>query len=275
VSGCANQSKEWFARPLLSFSPPPEAAGVERHLPSRRNGLDGAPFHEVSCPSAFPRTGQRHRWSSFHTRPPAPSGSHNLLALRSAPSLLALFHARSALGLLPPEPFSSQAAVRCLQRRSPPGVQAVAARSLTAYPTRVSRRTHSNAVYRLRAPSADPHLQGLAPPESSPLPTGGLDRPERVALLGLLPLQGSHPSPRWRGFHLRLPSCGCPNRRERPPGLHFRVLLPMRLAGLSRDCRPSWGLSPSDLHDCSDAHSVRESPPRGLRCVTALSPTSL
>jgi len=37
-------------------------------------------------------------WLGLHSQPPAPSGVHNLLTPSSAPSLLALFHARSALG---------------------------------------------------------------------------------------------------------------------------------------------------------------------------------
>lgn len=39
------------------------------------------------------------KWSGLHSRPPAPSGSRNLLAPSSAPSLPALFHAGSALGV--------------------------------------------------------------------------------------------------------------------------------------------------------------------------------
>jgi hypothetical protein len=54
-----------------------------------------------------------------HTRPPTPPGFLNLLTSSSAPSLLALFHARSAHGVRPSELSSSRAAVRRLRRRCP------------------------------------------------------------------------------------------------------------------------------------------------------------
>jgi len=61
------------------------------------------------------------------SRPPAPSGDHNLLAPSSAPSLPALFHAGSALGvtlqsLVPPaQPYAVSSAVPLLAFSAPSG----------------------------------------------------------------------------------------------------------------------------------------------------------
>jgi len=70
---------------------------------------------------------QRHEWSGMQSRPPAPSGYRNLLAPSSAPSLPALFHAGSALGvtlqsLLPPaQPHAVSSAVPLLAFPPPSG----------------------------------------------------------------------------------------------------------------------------------------------------------
>jgi hypothetical protein len=127
-------------------------------------------------------------------RPPAPSGFLNLLAPRSAPSLLALFHARSAHGVRPPELCSSRTAVRRLRRPYPHGVQE------PFRPTReqASRRECRSAAPEPPAPimgrpSRSPHLQGLAPCESPPHRHGCLGRAERVALMGFPP-PGCSPS---------------------------------------------------------------------------------
>jgi hypothetical protein len=94
-------------------------------------------------------------------------------------------------------------------------------------------------------------LQGFAPHESPPLRDGGLGHPERVALLGFMPSKG-------------LPLTGTAGPSPRPPLTRFsrpgasdrtarllRVSIPARLAGLSRDCRPSWAFPPLDRHDRS------------------------
>jgi hypothetical protein len=94
--------------PLMGFgSPSEEAQAPSRCIETRFSALR-RPDHserlvcsasrEVSAPSAFPHPGQRHEWLGLPTQPPAPSGSHNLLAPSSAPSLPALFHAGSAPG---------------------------------------------------------------------------------------------------------------------------------------------------------------------------------
>jgi hypothetical protein len=47
----------------------------------------------------LPAQGSGMKWPGLQTQPPAPSGFLNLLAPSSAPSLPALFHAGSALGV--------------------------------------------------------------------------------------------------------------------------------------------------------------------------------
>jgi len=70
--------------------------------------------------SVFPAQGSGIAGRAFLTQPPAPSGSRNLLALSSAPSLPALFHAGSALGVAlqsfapPAQPYAVPSAVPLL-----------------------------------------------------------------------------------------------------------------------------------------------------------------
>jgi hypothetical protein len=67
----------------------------------------------------------------------------------------------------------------------------------------------------------------------------------RLALLSFSP-PGFSPSLEWRGFHRASPHVvstqGASDPRNATPGSCFQS----RLACLSRDCRPSWGSSPSD-----------------------------
>jgi hypothetical protein len=58
------------------------------------------------APSAYPRTRQRPDDAVCLTAPPAPSGFLDLSALRSATCLLALFHARSAHGVVALQSFA-------------------------------------------------------------------------------------------------------------------------------------------------------------------------
>jgi len=80
--------------------------------------------HEVSDPcSAFPTQSSGLKWLWFtKPEPPAPPGVRNLLALSSALSLPALFHAGSAHGVNPSELCSSRVAVRRFRRLDPLGV---------------------------------------------------------------------------------------------------------------------------------------------------------
>jgi hypothetical protein len=98
----------WFSRdPTLS-------AITERQL--------AAPPLRFRPLQRFPAQGSGMNWPGLHSRPPAPSGSHNLLAPSSAPSLPGLISCRIRSWGHPSELSSSRAAVRCFQRRSPLGV---------------------------------------------------------------------------------------------------------------------------------------------------------
>jgi hypothetical protein len=102
------------------------------------------------------------------------------------------------MGVSPPEPCSSRAAVRRLRRRFPHGVEAAAV-FLRRPPT--SRKGRSPAPSRRapwwKNPKDVPRLQGLAPHESPPLHPGCLGPRTRVALLGFLP-PGHSPSMDWQ-----------------------------------------------------------------------------
>jgi hypothetical protein len=92
--------------PLMDLRPSSESSrlraaiapsALRRARPSRRH-----PPVRSLAPSASPRTGQRHQMTGLSTtRSPAPTGFLNLLAPRSAPCLVALFHATSAHGVAP------------------------------------------------------------------------------------------------------------------------------------------------------------------------------
>jgi len=162
---------------------------------------------EVFSPSASSSPEAAARLARLRvSRPPSAFRFSQPLDASSAPSLPALFHAGSALGVYPPELCSSRAAVRCSQRLSPHGVRDVFRVLLRA------RVRQSVQLFKLKA--------------------------ERVALLGLFPSRVltlsalARPSP-------RLPSCGCLLGRARPNGLHFRVSRAESTARLSRDRRPS------------------------------------
>jgi hypothetical protein len=158
---------------------------------------------------------------------PAPPGSLNLLALWSAPSLLALFHARSAPGVRPSESCSSRAAVRRLRRLCPP-VVGPPFHSLRGHPDR--RRCRSTApnpnTPMRRELRDDPRLQGLAPHENPPPEAGGLGRRQARNSLGLTPLQGVPPHRNAATFTaaplMRLLQPG----DESTFGALYRVLLP-------------------------------------------------
>jgi len=159
----------------------------------------------------------------------APAGFLNLLAPSSAPSLPALFHAGSALGVCPSEPRSSRAAVRCFQRLSPLGVRFAFRVLLRA------RVRHSSQWFRL---SSSASLSwAFFPP-------------------------GFSPSLRWNGLHRSSPPVVACSDTKRLSTLHFRVSFAERLAGLSRDCRPSWNFWPPDSSPLFERQRIRESPPQ-------------
>jgi len=122
-----------FRDPLMGFGSSSEAAQAPsrclespvfqrsdvwfRQTPTSSSSL------EVFTPSAFPPLGAAASIDrACISQSPAPPGFLNLMTLSSAPSLPALFHAGSALGVHPPKLSSSCTAVRCFQRPSPLGV---------------------------------------------------------------------------------------------------------------------------------------------------------
>jgi hypothetical protein len=103
----------------LPFRVHPNLKRPLRH-PVKPSEIPTTSSPEVSSPTASSQHGAVACLArACLTRAPAPSGFLNLLTLSTAPDLLALFHARSALGVHPLERFSSHAAVRRLRRRSP------------------------------------------------------------------------------------------------------------------------------------------------------------
>jgi hypothetical protein len=157
---------------------------------------------EVSSPTASPRTGQRHDDQACLAWSPAPPGFLNLMTHSSAPSLLALFHARSAHGVRPTEHFSSRAAVRCSQRQCPLDVQKFhCAFQKTSFSSRMpKRRAGATGSHRGR-PTGMPSPPRLCSTPESATPSRRF-RPERArSSLGLPPLQGA--LPRWNdnGLH--------------------------------------------------------------------------
>jgi hypothetical protein len=175
----------------------------------------------------------------------APSGFRNLLTPCSTPHLLALFHARSALGVPPPELCSSRAAVRRLRRRYPPDVHRRAAPRLRVLPGQ-ELAPKDRKKRRRTGPVGPP--SGFCSTRESVTEHDGLGRTRHVALLGFRPsrvlsLAGmERPSP-------LLPSCGCRALSRGEHTAHFRVSLAGEI-GLSPegDCRPSWGFGPRDVH---------------------------
>jgi hypothetical protein len=162
-----------------------------------------------------------------HARPPAPSGFLNLLTLRSAPSLLALFHDRSSHGVLPSELCSSRAAVRRLQRRYPLDVGTPFRTARVPVTRRERRNTAPRPPFPIWVVLPDaPHLQGFAPHESPPLHTGCLGRTRARGSPGIAPLQGSHPHRAGNGLHRASPLEVARLGDKSSARALYRVLLP-------------------------------------------------
>jgi hypothetical protein len=101
-------------------------------------------------------------------------------------------------------------------------------------------------------------------------------RPERArSSPGLPPLQGALPPWIDDGLHRVSPHEVTRTADKSTDWTPYRVSLPERLAGLSRDCRPSWGSPPCDSPRKFGLAAVRESPPQAPGCVTAPSPSHL
>jgi len=166
------------------------------------------------------------------------------MTFSSALHLPALFHAGSTLGVLPYRVFTT--AFRpcdflwCSSSPSPTPLPSCrcdalpSASSLTDFP--ISQRPASSFC---SSPNA-PRLQGFAPHQSLPLRAGGLDRSERMALMGFFVLQGVLPLRHNRAF-TRFPLLrSLVHGRKRPSPQHFRVFISEEI-GLSTfvSCLPS------------------------------------
>jgi hypothetical protein len=91
-----------WAYALLQSPPDSEPPSRRRTLlQAAANCIGSAPPMRFVAPSAYPRTRQRPVDALCLTASPAPSGFLNLSTLWSATCLLALFHARSAHGVVP------------------------------------------------------------------------------------------------------------------------------------------------------------------------------
>ena len=153
-------------------------------------------------PTASPRSGQRHHRSGL-PRPTACASRFSRppdALIRPEPAGLISCQIRSwgsALqSLAPPvQPYAVSGA------SYPLVVAALTVRRPTDPPP--TAETVNRGQHRGGALST-PRLQGLAPHESPPLVAGGLDRRERVALLGFLP-PGCSPPPERLGFHRTSP----------------------------------------------------------------------
>jgi hypothetical protein len=156
-------------------------------------------------------------------------------------------------GFCPSEPSSSCAAVRRFQRRSPLDVRQQRAA--------LGRSANAEAAYR---PTSEfdldaPHLQGFAPHRNPPLAARGLDRQQRVALLGFPP-----PGSSADGTELLWHSPYPPevDARGLRPTLLFRVLIPSGI-GPSPQRRPTLlGFSASIAPPPLESDAIRESPPQ-------------
>jgi hypothetical protein len=148
----------------------------------------------------------------------------------TTPSLSALFHAESALGIL------------ALQRLSPPvqpytipGADALLTLRQSVEPS-LGNKTILNPLGGL---FSGPRLQGFAPHEDPPHHLGGLARNKRVSLMGF-PLQGSPPHRSDPAFTASSPHGFSQNRASTKPstpqGIAFSVAGCRQIGN-----RPSWG----------------------------------
>jgi hypothetical protein len=212
----------------------------------------------------------------------APPGVLNLLTLSSAPCLPALLHAGSTLGVSPYRALL----LRCSRTSSPtpfPSCRCDALPSASSPTDLTISRCPVGSVCGL--PSA-PRLQGFAPHQSLPLRSGGLDRIERMALMGFHALQGS-PPPRHNRAFTRFPlssflastsdrhNRNCTASISAPAPQGFRC----RRDWLGFSLVPAEAVPPRNLptlldflclsttHASSKPQPVRESPPRASGCI--------
>jgi hypothetical protein len=155
----------------LSFRVHQASSGRGAPVPPKGTAEPTAPPMRSFSPSASPHPGQRHDGRAYLTRPPAPSGFHNLLALSSAPSLVALFHATSAHGVAP---FRALL-LPCSRTPSPAPFPSCCLDDPDNRSTRpeTDRRSDRKQNRHTDRPRERPQLQGFAPHESPPPAAGG------------------------------------------------------------------------------------------------------
>jgi hypothetical protein len=180
---------------------------------------DAAPPLRFSSPSAFPHPEQRPRWPGL----PHPTAC----TFRFSRPLGALVRTEPA-GLVSCQIRSWGCALQSFAPLSQPYVVSDAAPPVTLgsapYPSGPCKATAETVPLRTpyRRVGTRPRLRGLAPREDPPLVPGGLDRLERVALLGFCPPGCSPPSERPESR----PPLTCLARRTRtaepatPQGVH-------------------------------------------------------
>jgi hypothetical protein len=207
---------------------------------------------------------------------PAPPGFLNLMAPSSAPSLLALFHARSAHGV---SPFKALLLPRSRTLSPAPLPSWCCARSTldpsAGFPSRAPKRRARATSPHVGPGIRSPHLQGFAPRESPPHRHGFLHLAERVALMGFLPSRVLPLAGMAAAFTAASPHEVIFTGAETTDRTLYRVSIPARWACLSRGCRPSWGCSPCDLPRKFEEAAVRELPPQAPGCVTVPSSSHL
>jgi hypothetical protein len=169
-------------------------------------------------PTASPRPGQRHEieWACL-TRSPAPSGFLDLLTLSSAPSLVALFHATSAHGVVP---FRALL-LSCSRTPSPAPLPSCRSDEPASRPTRVQPRPPKRPrkeTGKRNGPGSAPAFRGLLHTRVRHIRAGCYTGTERVALLGFVPSRVF--LPHWSGPAFTAPPLTGfePARRERPTG---------------------------------------------------------
>lgn len=273
--------------PLLGSCSPSECSELPRppglrslSVPDRTDSTS----HEVSSPSAFRSTRQQHDGRACLTRPLAPSGFRDPSAPSSAPCLPALFRAGSAPGVPPfrafflsrrrppsPTPFPS---CRWMTREPlhPAGTEApfrapdAASSAAEAAGTlrrgsRARRRSGSrhDAQHHLQALAEAMLEDGRDASPASPSPSGVRSTRESASgcerfrstvgawLSWASALQGAPPRRGGAAFAVP-PLLGFVRRPQAISGRPSRVSTATRLAGLLRDCRPSWALSPPGPH---------------------------
>jgi hypothetical protein len=188
------------SKPRAADAPPCPQKGV--------GGADGS-SHEVLLPySVSPPGAAAESGRVCLTRPPAPSGFLDLLTLSSAPSLVALFHATSAHGVVPFRAFL----LPCSRTPSPAPIPSCRSGEPADRPTRLRprppKRPRTKPSIRNGTGSA-PAFRGLLHTRVRHTGASCYTDTEHVALLGFLP---------------------------------SRVLSPIGTARLS-PCLPSWALA--------------------------------